>query len=681
MDAGSNSVHSGFWRDYDLGRIGGARLTLSNPKALALLASLAMVVTFAANRSFKIWRICLHSWFHSFEAKTDSTALAQRKRQVILRNSETAIGALLSLVSIGVSERPASSVSGRAILKSLLLKLFVAAHLLAFVALGVLTSRVGIGGTVVSRVTSTCGKWIMNEADPVDKSASTTDAWASAAMEFLNNATRDADNYVHNCYNDKSSRGFFDCTKLVSRFLPFSEEHNVSCPFERGICLAGENSAFAMDTGDISFSALGINQKHSKDLSVRRRTTCAVVDQHPFYVGLLTSDDAPTALAGNLTTFVYSFGTDSGVNITWPFHNENFTSTFDLRETAFFEDTRLTPAEILHPLNSSTIDVSIMMLRAPGVQFINAQDDPWFSAHHELDFDNYTGDVTPGRKRYAMDHTLNVLVCDERSQFCNHMTGQCTPWLGVYPDIDDLRSSLGEPLLKEDMDGYREMLISTVVVLGSIASSFIYNSIQGRGHAALQATKYYNLGTQFGLHPEQWKVELRYWFQMALARVQLEVLNSVERPNDVDPEWAHNLWGEEMSTTLCGNVKFRSANHTSLSVAGIVTIISCTALLTIISLLDHVVASKFLRRRFPNFISAWEETENLALLKQVMTNEVSVYQIHYASSLIDHTKQSWENNNMTREENGQYISKMQVTVKHEMDRQQQQQSDSLLPAR
>lgn len=505
----------------------------------------------------------------------------------------------------------------------MLLKLFIAGHWLAFIALGILTSRVVVGRLVVSRVTSTCGKWMM-KSPPPDTSSSSVDEWQSALNEFLYNATLNADNYVHNCYNDKSSRGFFDCTKFVSRFLPFSEEHNVSCPFERGFCLAGENSAFAMDSGDISFSALGINQKHSKDLSIRRRTTCGVVDQHPFYVGLMTSDDAPMALAGNQTVFIYSFGTDSGVNETTSYRNESFTSTYDLQEFTYPGDTPFTAAKVLHP-NSSTNDVSIMLLRSPGVEFIDAQNDPWFSAHDEILWDNSSGQVKLGYKRYRMDHFLNVLVCDERYQFCNHMTGQCTPWRGLFHGFDDQVSSLGEPVLKEDMDGYLGLYLSSVLVLGNLPLSFISNSIQGRGHAALQATKYFNKGLQDRLDPEQWKVELRYWFQMALARMQLEVFNTIERPGDVDPDRTQNIWGKDVTRYLCGNVKFRSADHTSLSVAGIVAIVSCAALLTIISFLDQLIASKFLRSRFSNFISTWEETENLALLKKNMSNEVSTY--------------------------------------------------------
>lgn len=401
-DAGSDAVHTGFWLDHDRReRLRGSTLTLTNKKAAALLAFLAIVVTFASNRSFKIFRFRLHRIVHPADAGTDSGTWAKRRQQVILRNSETAGGALVSLLEITIFQRSASPVSVRAISKSVLLKLLITAHWLVFIALSILTSQTVIGKTVMSRRTNTCGKWVLSDSAPQDESSDSRDQVYRGLNELLYNQTLDANNYVHNCYGDKFSRGFFDCNKFVSRSLPVSEEHNVPCPFEHGFCFAGENSAFAIDSGNISFSALGINKKHSKDLSVRKRTTCAVVDQHPFYVGLVTSKEQPMSLAGNQTAFVYASGIDSlGANGSISYRYEGFTSTYDLREFVYVGNTA---NKALQP-NRSTNDVSLMLLRGPAAEFLDPQDDPWFTAHHEVGFDNSSGLVTAGYKRYGMDH-------------------------------------------------------------------------------------------------------------------------------------------------------------------------------------------------------------------------------------------------------------------------------------
>ena len=622
-DAGSNAVYTGFWLDRDRGGLlRGATLTLTNQQAAALLAFLAIVVKFAANRSFKIFRFCMHHLIHPDEGGTDSETLAKRRQQVILRNSETAGGALISLLDATISKRSSSRASVRAISKSVLLKFLITAHWLKFIALSILTSKTFVGKTVVSRRTSTCGKWILSDTHPHDDSADSVDSWMSANNELLYNGTLDANNYVHNCYGGESSRGFFDYAKFVSRSLPFSEEHNVSCPFEQGFCLAGENSAFIMDSGNISFSALGINKKHAKDLSVRRRTTCAVVNQLPFFVGTQTTQKDPTGRLGNQTSVMFSFGIDpSGANDSAVvYRNESYSSTYELQEFAYANNS----ASKALQLTRGTNDVSLMLLRAPAIVFLDAQDDPWFTAHDKLVFDNSTGDVKPGFTRYRQDHFLNVLACDERSQFCNHLTGQCSQWHGLLLEFDDLVSPLGEPLLKEGMDDFDDMVNSVVLVMGSIMTSYLTSSIQGRGQAALQAVKYLSMGTQYHLDPEQWKVELRYWFQMALARLQLEIFNTIERPADVDPARSRNIWADndKFLKVLCGFIKFRSAGHTSLSTIGILVILLCTMILTLISFLDQLMASRFLRGRFWHFLSAWEQTENLALLKAI--DEVSM---------------------------------------------------------
>lgn len=618
--AGADAIYTGFWLDYDRGgRLRGSTLTLTNEKAAALLAFLAIVVTFAANRSFKIFRFCLHHFIHPADVEPDAVTAAKRRRQVILRNSETAGGALVSLLDTTISERSGAPVSVRAKSKSVVLKLLITAHWLVFIALSVLTSQTVVGKTVLSRRTDTCGKWVIPGPPAGDKSPDTMEAWQSALNQLWYRETLDADNYAHNCYGDRSSRGFFYCTKFASRSLHFSEESNVPCPFEHGYCFKGENSAFAMDSGNISFSALGINKKYSKDLSFRRRTTCAVVDPHPFIVSLKISE-----AAGNQTIGEYSFGTSwSGGNSSVFYRDNPYTETYDLQEFLFVNNT---VNKVLQP-NRSTNDVTVLLLRGANVYFYDAQDDPWFSAHREMKFDNSTGLIEPGYKRYTMDNFLNMVACDERIHFCNQITGQCTEWRGLLDGTDYLVTTRGDQLVTLDMEGAVDMHVSMAVVTNSIDTSYIYNSIQGRGHAALQAIQYYNLGTQYRLDPEQWKVELRYWFKMALARIQLAVFNTIEKSVHVDDaEWSRNLWADDdiILKEFCGCIKFRSSSHISLSTTGIAVIFLCTMILTFISFLDQLIASRFLRGRFQfqHFISAWEETENLALLKRTTMNEV-----------------------------------------------------------
>ncbi|KAJ4175549.1 hypothetical protein NW759_017665, partial [Fusarium solani] len=61
-DAGEGAVFLGFWVDHGRGNILGATLTLRARHALVLLAFLAVLVTFAATRSWLFWRFLLHNF-------------------------------------------------------------------------------------------------------------------------------------------------------------------------------------------------------------------------------------------------------------------------------------------------------------------------------------------------------------------------------------------------------------------------------------------------------------------------------------------------------------------------------------------------------------------------------------------------------------------------------------------
>ncbi len=91
-DAGEGAVFVGFWVDHDRGNILGATLTLRARHAVVLLAFLAVLVTFAATRSWLFWRFLLHNFIIGFAA--DASAPALLRHEVIIRNVVTPSPAL-----------------------------------------------------------------------------------------------------------------------------------------------------------------------------------------------------------------------------------------------------------------------------------------------------------------------------------------------------------------------------------------------------------------------------------------------------------------------------------------------------------------------------------------------------------------------------------------------------------
>jgi hypothetical protein len=148
----------------------------------------------------------------------------------------------------------------------------------------------------------------------------------------------------------------------------------------------------------------------------------------------------------------------------------------------------------------------------------------------------------------------------------------------------------------------------------AMAWTSIYSSIGDRpASSALQAVRYHHGGIQAYLEPEQWKVELEYWFAMALARLQLEIFNTIEKPPGVDKSTAYNQWEGTELKSMCGKIKFYSPNHTTLSATGIVVILAVVVLLTLGSAVD-VILTWLPMKWAKKLVQEWERLENLKLL-------------------------------------------------------------------
>ncbi|KAF2432317.1 hypothetical protein EJ08DRAFT_129192 [Tothia fuscella] len=137
-----------------------------------------------------------------------------------------------------------------------------------------------------------------------------------------------------------------------------------------------------MDSGNISFRDLGINSKYAKNLFVRRRSTCAVMPEDPFLDKVITNTDTGFERLSDKESFRwYSFFTGSD-NQAFPYmyRNNNFSSGYSLLANIWpFEKTARWKAPF--HLQNKASDISLILLRYPGISFLRMADDPWFSAH------------------------------------------------------------------------------------------------------------------------------------------------------------------------------------------------------------------------------------------------------------------------------------------------------------
>ncbi|RSL59383.1 hypothetical protein CEP54_007295 [Fusarium duplospermum] len=537
--------------------------------------------------------------------------------QVILRNSETPNGAALSLLSCLFSKSNSNIVSkNRRRFQSTLLGAVALSHGIIFIALSILTSQIVLGRTVVSKATSTCGHWIVRPNNGSEKSL--------ANSEWVLNSTLDADNYVQNCYFGSQGTGIFDCEKLESQSFPFSVFHNATCPFESHVCRT--DSAFAMETHNISLAQLGINTKLADQLYFRKRTTCAPIREELFYVKTYTSNDLDWLKEGdNRTLYGFYAGLPTFPNGTLPHMvpNDHLIPSYEV--TAYYIPLNATNTTsqnhsllLSDPLPRGFHGPSIVLLEGRGVTFHEESDDPLWSVHTKVKYGNGTlagVNLDEAPVMYRMDSDLNIIGCDERIQICHRSTNRCLPWSGLMPEF---KATELDDRAAVDVETVLDINIPLMIVTPLLDKTSIPDGIAGRGGSSLRASRTLYGGRQLRLEPEQWKTELTYWFGLGMARLQLDIYKTIERHDGLNVDGAMNVWADlpsgSMQEMLCGKIKFRSPNHTSLSFTGVIVVVVVSSVLIALSFFE-VLVDLMPAKWKGNRVLLWAWSENLALLE------------------------------------------------------------------
>ena len=205
----------------------------------------------------------------------------------------------------------------------------------------------------------------------------------------------------------------------------------------------------------------------------------------------------------------------------------------------------------------------------------------WFSANIRNEFPELT---KPGDKtfaRYSADRWLNVVLCHEQYRFCSSITNNCTSFVGLLTPNKSLGQAeyleLFGPSFKFQSGKDSDWALSIVLLETFMQKTPIAWSIAGSSDLALQANRLLNEGHQSKLSDKQWIVEFEFWFTMALARLQLGIFNTIERPLGLDDTKAYNFFavkGREAIYNICGRIKFNDPYHTSLSTFGLAMILA-----------------------------------------------------------------------------------------------------------
>lgn len=223
-----------------------------------------------------------------------------------------------------------------------------------------------------------------------------------------------------------------------------------------------------------------------------------------------------------------------------PLANGNWTPIPELRVT----DSNL----ILIMLNTAALytgPLDDQWFITSGQTFGTADDGMWFAQHN------------------------SILGCAEQHQFCNPISGVCTPpggffTIGNWQDAETTAYRLHDPIgLNAQQQATVSLIMSALwtVDLCSLVNTLQANSL--RAQSSLFITTTYGYSTP--LAPNQTAIEVRNWHDIILAAMQRRL---ARRPRGQHwPNGKGNGYGGELAPS-CHQQKVRDQSYTSISVLG-----------------------------------------------------------------------------------------------------------------
>jgi hypothetical protein len=649
VDAGNAATRVGVWDDFSKPTLLRSTLTLPTFHATILLAALSTAISFTAPRAWRILRFLLfYAVSHRIEQQNtiessdgDSDANTEMrsdegrmilptqgslpsKSLVLLKNSETSSTTWLDYCGVLWKTRHEDAPRHRS--RKSIVWAVAGLNTLIFIAASILSSQTVIGNSVVSKVTATCGRWQALEPG------------SSTSFEQQWNESMKADEYVRHCYSipDRSMGSVFGCDKFNIPSISVNTTDNATCPWDTGICTYNDQSALALDTGNVSLSELGLNCRRCEEVTFRRRSVCSPLRAERFLIG-----DGPTEdlTETSVPAFSFNFSTADVYEVPLEFQRHNYRlSSMNLgvrpranlsRQLRFRDGNEISHDPVLVLLTSSL-----------GITFQHPTNDPIFQVTEQAD----ELSPFPGDAAYIASSPVGIIGCDEQVQFCSQKPEVCGPWYGVvHPDrnrtldyeylIDSSQSS------SDIREEYKDLYAAISVVDTFLVQSTVDRSIAFReGNLALQAARTMQRGHTFGqLAREQWKIEVRHWFSAAMAKLQHQLFDTIERRSDVDPIRMENTWRREgnvdLQDALCGAVRYHSSSHLSFSFFGIMTIAVACFIIVATSYFPKFLIKKLLavdcvhRTRLGERLEArlriWDGAKHVKLLKRLQASRMA----------------------------------------------------------
>ncbi|KAK1832054.1 hypothetical protein QBC39DRAFT_433635 [Podospora conica] len=199
--------------------------------------------------------------------------------------------------------------------------------------------------------------------------------------------------------------------------------------------------------------------------------------------------------------------------------------------------------------------VTALVMEGQSISYLEPIEDPMFSAVELL---------PDSLRLYRPELQFRLAVCVDQYQVCNNATGRCTGWT----------SPLGKELVGDALISHGEDQIASWVLTYALEGTDLASTIAGRGPGALQAQRVTSGGTV--LQPPSFKEEVRGWFGVSLAKLQLQILAMGHPTSFLDPAGFDSFSVRYPGVTLtevsdiCSRVLSREGEFTNLDFNGFI---------------------------------------------------------------------------------------------------------------
>ncbi|KAI0101019.1 hypothetical protein GGR51DRAFT_575138 [Nemania sp. FL0031] len=555
----SYPVHIGLWTNWSHGIVLGSTLTLSRDNANLLIGAITFFITVVGVYIWKIVSFSLHAYY-SDPSPRDGL---YHQRQVIIRNSSSAAGTVLTLINLIWAWRKVTK-SWLRVLPLLLLTTLTA---IALAVASIFASRIATGSEVLL-TGSGCGMVVPDFFEPSLTEVFTD--YTPYLADFLSQAAI----YASQCYGSSSSSAL-GCGIFVKPYLKAKTINaNAPCPFP-SLCKTADSNLF-LDTGLLnSHHDFGINAPEKERFLFRMTLACAPLKSEGYSKSYNVSQDRSYTQyfygRGVNTNYTLAASNDVFYELVSATDMSSFTADYSIRlNSALLHNG--TTAELesnFHPIPEilgQNRDVFIVFLSAGGVLFLNQTLDPWYHATQPVPLEFFSG--RSHATLYRQDQAASALACASQEQYCmpplNRKTS-CTP---LGPSLD-ARHLIQESSPNKQVSQRMKWLIAVVQNLEP-APFDVLNTL---GQQALTSRRTLLQGQQGYLPHDKWKTEVRHWFDISLAARQNAYVIAAAGPPSSVHEAAIQRPVNAEERNLCRSQKVISADYVSFSFLGLMIIL------------------------------------------------------------------------------------------------------------